>query len=170
MNNEIILTLALILGTIASLRSLDYFLTKLGAIKKVSEKRTYYISKSISFLVIVVAFLLLAIIWSVSLDGVLIFASSIFTVVGVALFAQWSILSNLTASIIIFFTFPARVGDTITIIDGDNTVTGTIIEISLFTIELLDADGETIMYPNNLFIQKPIKKLKKTKEDMCLES
>ena len=170
MSNEIILTIALIFGTIISLKFLGYFLKKSGSIKKVSEKRIFYISKSISFLVIILAFLFLAIIWSVSLSGVLIFASSIFTVVGVALFAQWSILSNLTASVIIFFTFPARVGDTIKIIDGDNSVTGKIVEISLFTIELVDDEGETIMYPNNLFIQKPIKKLKRPKEEVCLVS
>lgn len=170
MNNEIFFTIALLFGTVASLRFLDYFLNKIGSIKKVSEKRIFYITKSISVLGVLLAFLVLAIIWSVSLDGVLIFASSIFTVVGVALFAQWSILSNLTASVIIFFTFPARVGDTITIIDGENSVTGKIVEISLFTIELMDEEGETIMYPNNLFIQKPIKKLRRSKEEKCLVS
>lgn len=163
MSNEIISTLTLIFGTIVILKFLSYFIKKVGSLKKVSEKRIYYISKSISILAIFVSILLLAIIWSVSFNGVLIFASSLFTVVGVALFAQWSILSNLTASIVIFFTFPARIGDIIKIIDGDNTVIGKIVEIKLFTIELIDEEGDIIMYPNNLFMQKPIKKLKKYK-------
>jgi len=103
----------------------------------------------------------MAIIWNVQLGGVMVFASSIFAVIGVALFAQWSILSNLTSSIIIFFTFPARVGDKIKVIDGDNSISGEIIEISLFQIEIEDADGNIVLYPNNLFIQKPIMKIKK---------
>ena len=75
------------------------------------------------------------------------------------MFAQWSILSNVTASIIIFFTFPARVGDSIRIVDGDNSVEGKIKEISLFQIELNDQDGNLIMYPNNLLLQKPVVKI-----------
>ena len=75
------------------------------------------------------------------------------------MFAQWSILSNVTASIIIFFTFPARVGDKIRIVDGENSIEGTIQEISLFQIELKDSDSHTVLYPNNLLLQKPVVKL-----------
>jgi len=103
----------------------------------------------------------LALIWSVSLSGLLVFASSIFAVIGVALFAQWSILSNLTSSIIIFFSFPSRIGDYIKILDGDNSIEGKIIEIELFHIRILDHDDNIVIYPNNLFMQKPIIKLKR---------
>ena len=163
MSNEIILTLILLVGTVLCLKFLAYTIHKLGSIKNVGEKRIFYISKILSFIMVLISFLLLAIIWSVSLSGVLIFASSVFTVIGVALFAQWSILSNITASIVIFFTFPARVGDSIKIIDGDNTVEGKIVEIALFHIELIDGEGETILYPNNLFMQKPIRKIHQNK-------
>ena len=44
---------------------------------------------------------------------------------------------------------------------SDNSITGEIVEISLFQIEILDEDGNTVLYPNNLFIQKPIMKIKK---------
>jgi small-conductance mechanosensitive channel len=98
----------------------------------------------------------IAFIWSVDFEGFSVFASSFFAIVGVALFAQWSILSNVTASIIIFFNFPARVGDTIRIVDGDNSVEGKIKEISLFQIELNDHDGNLVIYPNNLLLQKPV--------------
>lgn len=161
MNSEILLTTFLVIATIVILKSLNFFFNKIGKFKRVSEKRVYYISKTFSLMVFIIALLLLAFIWSVNLSGLLIFASSIFAVIGVALFAQWSILSNVTSSIIIFFTFPSRVGDKIHVIDGENSVIGEIVEISLFQIEIKDEDGNTIFYPNNLFIQKPIKKLKK---------
>lgn len=93
------------------------------------------------------------------MKGFSVFASSLFAIIGVAMFAQWSILSNITASVIIFFNFPARVGDTIKIIDGDNSIEGTIKEITLFQVELKDSDGNLIIYPNNLLLQKPIVKI-----------
>lgn len=89
----------------------------------------------------------------------MVFASSVFAVVGVALFAQWSILSNATASVLIFFSFPARVGDCIKVIDGDNSVEGEIVEIALFNTQLKDYYNNTVIYPNNLLLQKPVQKI-----------
>jgi small-conductance mechanosensitive channel len=147
--------------TLIILSGSKYFLRKIGNSKKVSQRRIYYVAKSISILIIFISMFFLALIWSVSLSGLLVFASSIFAVIGVALFAQWSILSNLTSSIIIFFSFPSRIGDYIKILDGDNSVEGKIIEIELFHIRILDHDDNIVIYPNNLFMQKPIIKLKK---------
>ncbi|MBN2815789.1 MAG: mechanosensitive ion channel [Campylobacterales bacterium] len=161
MSTEILLTTLLVIATIVTLKSLNFFFNKIGKFKRVSEKRVYYINKTFSLLIIIISFLFLAFIWSVNLSGLLIFASSIFAVIGVALFAQWSILSNVTSSIIIFFTFPSRVGDKVQVVDGENSVSGEIVEISLFQIEIKDEDGNTVFYPNNLFMQKPIKKFKK---------
>ncbi len=82
-----------------------------------------------------------------------------FAITGVALFAQWSLLSNITASLVIFFNFPARVGDKIRIMDKDDTVEGSIKEITLFQVELIDKEGNRIFYPNNLLLQRPVQKL-----------
>ncbi len=120
------------------------------------QKRVYYVIKFAHFIIYFLALITLAIVWNVELGGVTVLASSIFAVIGMALFAQWSILSNLTSSIIIFFTFPARVGDKIKIMDGDNSIKGEIVEIALFHIEILDEDGNKILYPNSLFLQKLI--------------
>ncbi|MFA7082998.1 MAG: mechanosensitive ion channel domain-containing protein [Arcobacteraceae bacterium] len=164
-NNNIIMTIILIVGTVATLQLSKYSLNKMGLYKEENEKRIYYISKSINIIVILIAVFLSAAIWSMKFDGILIFISSIFAVIGIALFAQWSILSNITSSVIIFFTFPAKVGESIKILDGDNGVSGKIVEISLFQIHMLSDDGDLIIYPNNLFIQKPIIKLKKPKSN-----
>lgn len=161
MEKNIVLTLVLLVSTIIMLSGSKYFLRKIGENKKVNAKRVFYISKSINVIVIVVALFLAAAIWSMNFDGILIFISSIFAVIGIALFAQWSILSNLTSSIIIFFTFPAKVGERIKIVDGDNSITGKIVEISLFQIHIANEEGDLVIYPNNLFIQKPIIKINK---------
>ena len=162
---NIALTLTVIGLSLLSFKVTDYFINRIGTKKKIIPKRIYYVTKFINFITIFISIMVLFIIWNLQLGGIMVFASSIFAVIGVALFAQWSILSNLTSSIIIFFTFPARVGDKIKVIDGDNSITGEIIEISLFQIEILDNEENTILYPNNLFIQKPIMKIKSTKSD-----
>jgi small-conductance mechanosensitive channel len=135
-------------------------LQKYALIREVPEKRIFYISKVFEILFIFLSIILLFFVWSVDIKSVALFASSFFAIVGVALFAQWSILSNVTASIIIFFNFPARIGDKIKIVDGDNSVEGIIREISLFQIELVDSDENIVFYPNNLILQKPVVKLK----------
>jgi len=155
-----IITLIAVVSFLISLKLSTFLVRKIGTHKKVLPKRIYYVIKFIHFLIFLGFLLSLAIVWNLQLGGVMVFASSIFAVIGVALFAQWSILSNLTSSIIIFFTFPSRVGDRIRIMDGENSVQGEITEISLFQIEIEDEEGNTILYPNNLFIQKPIIKLK----------
>jgi small-conductance mechanosensitive channel len=131
-------------------------LRKFASAKEVKAKRIFYIEKVFDSFFILLVFLLLSFVWRFDIS---VLATSIFAVVGVALFAQWSILSNITASIIIFFTFPARVGDTIRVIDGDNSVEGKITEITLFQISLIDKENNTILYPNNLLLQKPVKKI-----------
>jgi small-conductance mechanosensitive channel len=87
------------------------------------------------------------------------------TVLGVALFAQWSILSNITATIIVFFSFPAKIGDTIAILEKDSLVEGRISDIGIFFVLLKTKDGEVVSIPSNLFIQKVIKR-----KDLDLEA
>jgi small-conductance mechanosensitive channel len=158
---NIIFSLFVVIATVLLIKISDYIIKRTGERKKVIQKRIYYVSKFSHFIIYFLSLIAFAIVWNVQLGGITVLASSVFAVIGVALFAQWSILSNLTSSIIIFFTFPARVGDKIKIIDGDNSITGEIVEISLFHIEILNEQGNKILYPNNLFIQKPIMNIEK---------
>lgn len=98
-------------------------------------------------------------------DQILLFISSIFAVVGVASFAQWSILSNITAGIIIFFSYPFKIGDKIKIHDKEYPVEGEIEDIKAFYVILKTNDGEMITYPNNLLMQKGISVIYKSLEE-----
>lgn len=164
-DNNIVLSIITIIISFLIFKITTYSIKKIGKTKDILPKRIYYVIKFSQFIIMILLLLGLAVIWNVQFGGLMIFASSIFAVIGVALFAQWSILSNLTASIIIFFTFPARVGDKIKVLDGDNSIIGTIKEISLFQIEIIDEENNIVLYPNNLFIQKPIIKMKKEKKE-----
>lgn len=159
MSSNILWSIAAVIVSYVSYRLFKGLLEKIARRKGAAEKRLFYIEKVFELLFVVAALIVIAFIWSVDIKGISVVASSVFAIIGVAMFAQWSILSNVTASIIIFFTFPARIGDTIRIVDGDNSVEGTIQEISLFQIELKDSDNHTVLYPNNLLLQKPVIKL-----------
>ena len=76
------------------------------------------------------------------------------------MFAQWSILSNITSGVILFFSFPFKIGDIIKIHDKDFPIEAEIVNIGAFHVFLKTDDGEQIIYPNNLLLQKGISILK----------
>jgi len=127
---------------------------KFGRITLKSESRTLHIVRIINILINVFGIIIIAIIWGVRPQNMMIAASSVFAVIGVAFFAQWSILSNITAGLIIFFTTPFRIGHEITIVDKDMPIVATIESILTFYTHLRTDDGELIVIPNSLFLQK----------------
>jgi small-conductance mechanosensitive channel len=120
------------------------------------ERRTNLVIKYMHLFINILAIVALTIVWGVQTRDIFIALSSIATVVGVAMFAQWSILSNITAGIILFFSFPFKIGDTIRIHDKDFPIEAEIEDISAFHVYLSTKDGEKIIYPNNLLLQRGI--------------
>ncbi|WP_298392142.1 mechanosensitive ion channel domain-containing protein [Flavobacterium sp.] len=129
---------------------------KYAKTSEIIEQRANLVTKYIDLLINIIAIISLIVIWGVKKDQILLTVSSITTVVGVAMFAQWSILSNITAGVILFFFFPFKIGDTIKIHDKDFPIQAEIEDISAFHINLKTIDGERITYPNNLLLQKGI--------------
>ena len=87
--------------------------------------------------------------------------SSVFAVIGIALFAIWSILSNITSGVIMFFSFPYKVGDKIKIHDKDYPLEAIIEDIRTFQLILRDDNGDLVTYPNNLILQKAVTLIQK---------
>ena len=131
----------------------------------VMERRTNLVIKYIHLLISILAIISLIVIWGVQKEDILITLSSIATVVGVAMFAQWSILSNITSGIILFFSFPFKIGDIIKVHDKDFDIEAEIIDINAFHTDLMTQDGERIVYPNSLLLQKGISIVKPKFED-----
>ncbi len=127
--------------------------------------RSNLVIKYIDLLINILAVITLIIIWGVKKDDILLTASSIATVVGVAMFAQWSILSNITSGVILFFFFPFKIGDIIKIHDKDFPIQAEIEDINAFHVDLKTSDGEKITYPNNLLLQKGISIIQDSFED-----
>ena len=111
-------------------------------------------------------------IWSVNFKDLGALLASIFAVIGVALFAQWSILSNITAGVIIFFSYPFKIGNTIRIFDKEihktdknGEETFVIEDIRALHLHLRRGNGEILTYPNSLVLQKGVSLVQTYNED-----
>lgn len=135
--------------------SIHSLVHRIGRDKGVPYGRIQYVRTVLILGWSTLAFLAVGFVIGIGYAEVGLFFGSIFAVVGVALFAQWSILSNATASVVIFFFFPFRLGDYVKIIDGDNSVEGRVKEITLFHV-ILERENGVSTYPNAMIFQKAI--------------
>ncbi len=131
---------------------------KVGSISDLNEARTRLVSKYFSFGFTTLTIVAFTLIWGVNVRELGLILSSVFAVIGVALFAQWSILSNVTAGIILFFSFPFKIGDRIMIMDKEIESSGAYVieDIRAYHIHLRKENGELLTYPNNLMLQKAV--------------
>lgn len=77
--------------------------------------------------------LIYAAIWNIETQDLLVFFTSTITVIGIAFFANWSILSNITASLILYFNHPLKIGETVRIYDKEFDTEGELIDLSFFS-------------------------------------
>jgi len=104
-------TKLILIGVLIVVLILVAYLTKKALIRfsllKAIEPHRRKIIVGISYLVYyVIAFLIVLLIIGIDIKQFAFFATSILAVLGVGFFAQWSILSNITASVILFFLSP----------------------------------------------------------------
>ena len=118
-----------------------------SAIKGVFAARVLVATLSLSLLLLA---------WGIDFSGLLVLSTSILTVTGVALFASWSLLSNITAYFILLTNVAYRRGNFVRILDGDNYIEGYIADVGTFSTRLLTTERETLMYPNNLILTRPV--------------
>lgn len=124
----------------------------------IQEPRGLIIKKVINSILSLICAAFVLLIWGVKQADLAIFLGSVLTVVGVAFFAQWSLLSNITSSIIIFFNHPVKLNDSIIILEGkDYGIEGKVKNIGLFFVTILTKDSDEITLPNNIFILKSIR-------------
>ncbi len=103
----------------------------------------------------VIALAIILLIWGFDFNWLLAVSSGIIALTGVALFASWSILSNITAFFILLVHQSYKRGNFIRVVEGENFVEGFIAEINIFNTVLISDNREYIIYPNNLLIARP---------------
>ncbi|MBV1923407.1 MAG: mechanosensitive ion channel family protein [Flavobacteriaceae bacterium] len=157
---QIIQTVIIIVSYILISTISQYIVKKVGAKFTYAKPRVKIIKKLFNLIYFVLFFNIILFIWGVKQSELMYFVTSLLTVLGIAFFAQWSIISNITSSLIIFFNHPVKIGDTISIIDKDFNIEGEISDIGIFFLSIKLNGDEKVTIPNNVFIQKMIKKKK----------
>lgn len=153
---EIIGTGVLLFAIIALRIISTRLVRRYSRVSEVLEQRTNLVIRYISIILTILFVVGILTIWGVKSENVFTTLSAIVTVIGVAMFAQWSILSNITSGIILLFSFPFRIGDIIRVHDKDFPIEAEIEDIRAFHTLLKTKSGELITYPNNLLLQKGI--------------
>ncbi|MGR6874599.1 mechanosensitive ion channel domain-containing protein [Pseudomonas sp. HK3] len=160
---NILIGIGFVLSFVVLSNAIENWIERLGRKRQVTNERIFYIQKIIKLMCFIALLLTAGGVFGFNYSEFSFIVSSIFAVVGIALFAQWSILSNVTASLIIFFFFPYKVGDKVRITDEKEHLEGDIIEITLFHLILKRECGDILTYPNSLVFQKAIIVHPKTK-------
>ena len=137
-----------------------FYLLK-GAAKKtqsefnIRQARYLAIRRMLTVGFILTAFAGLILIWGLNFKNVWVSISSALAVVAIAFFAVWSLVGNILAGVIIYFTSPFMIEDQIEVMpDG---IKGKVMAINTFYTVLLDEDLNYINVPNSLFFQKYIR-------------
>lgn len=155
---EIQLIETFVLGTILVIiklftqKSINKFLSKFDF----DLKRKRITQRIINLFLTILAIIILAGIWNIKRNELMVFLTSVITVLGIAFFAQWSILSNITSSLILFFNHPLKIGQNVRVLEKDYDVEGQLIDISFFFMYVRDKEGNTITIPTSVVLQKTI--------------
>lgn len=100
--------------------------------------------------------LIFAAIWNIETKDLLVFFTSTITVIGIAFFANWSILSNITASLILYFNHPLNIGETMRIYDKEFDVEGELVDLSFFFMYIRSKEGYLITIPTSAVLNKTV--------------
>lgn len=134
---------------------------RIGKKSGTTEARASLIGRYATVAIVFIGILIEAFILGADFGDISLLFSSVFAVIGIALFAIWSILSNITSGVIMFFSFPYKVGDKIKIHDKDYPIEAIIEDIRAFQLILREDNGDLVTYPNNLILQKAVTLMKK---------
>lgn len=132
---------------------------KVSLVKSLEPNRKKVVLSTFYFIYYALFSLVIILTLGIDLKEVSIFLSSVMAIIGVAFFAQWSLLSNLTSSVIIFFYYPLKIGNKIRILDKEIDSSGVVINITGFYVMLKTDKGEEISIPNSIILQRGIQYL-----------
>jgi small-conductance mechanosensitive channel len=153
---QIIETVIIIAGYI-----ITHYITKIfvnNSLKQthLQRGRRKMIIKAVHLLSFLTVTILLSAVWGLKQNEIAVFVGTILTALGIAFFAQWSLLSNVTSSLLLFFNHPVKIGDTIKVLDKDYAFEGEVTDLTYFFVHLKTKDGGIITIPNSLLLQKSV--------------
>ncbi|WP_178988212.1 mechanosensitive ion channel domain-containing protein [Winogradskyella schleiferi] len=159
--SEIIYSLILLIILFIIRKIIVITVKKIGHKSGTTEARAALIGRYVTVALVLIAILIESFILGAEPQQISLVFSSVFAVIGIGLFAIWSILSNITSGVIMFFSFPYKVGDKIKIHDKDAPIEAIIEDIRAFQLILREDNGNITTYPNNLILQKAVTLMQK---------
>lgn len=136
-----------------------------GKAKEVSKsrnlKKTRYFAmrRVISFLSLFVIAIIIIFVWGINIKNLWISLAGVLAMIAVAFVAVWSLIGNILAGIILYFTTPFKINDTIEVLpDG---IKGKVLAINTFYTIIADEEENYINIPNSLFFQKYVKNFRR---------
>jgi small-conductance mechanosensitive channel len=152
--NQLLLTFGLLIVAViiklVSRKSVNRFLNRFDF----DTKRKRIVHRIINLFLFIFVTVSLISIWNIDQKDLIVFLTSVVTVLGIAFFAQWSILSNITSSLILFFNHPLKIGQNIRVLDKEYDVEGKLIDISFFFMYIRNEEGYLITIPTSVALQK----------------
>lgn len=134
----------------------NILIKQIGSKSGINDARIRLMRRYVTVSLLLIGILIECFVLGAKFEDIAVIFSSIFAIIGIALFAIWSILSNVTSGIIMFFNFPYKVGDKIEIHDKDFPIKAIIEDIRAFQLHLRLDNGDLVTYPNNLMLQKAV--------------
>lgn len=119
-------------------------------------KRKKITMRIINLFLLLFVLVVLAAIWNIDRSQFMVFITSLITVLGIAFFAQWSILSNITSSLILFFNHPVKIGQRVKVLDREYDIEGKLIDISFYFLYIKTDKGELITIPTSVALTKTL--------------
>jgi small-conductance mechanosensitive channel len=110
----------------------------------------------LKWIIRLVALLLILSVLGVQLGGLWAILSTVFAMIAIGFVAVWSVLSNVSCTVIMLVSRPFHIGDEIEI--AGEPIQGRVVDLNFVYTTLKDGDGRLIQVPNNLFFQKVIKR------------
>lgn len=158
---QIIETLIIIIGYAIIHYMTRFFVNEALKQTQLQRGRRKIIIKAVHLLSFLMSIVLLAAIWGLKQNEIAVFVGTILTALGIAFFAQWSLLSNITSSLLLFFNHPVKIGDNIKVLDKDFPFEGEIVDLTYFFIHIKTEDGGITTIPNSLLLQKSVTVIEK---------
>ncbi len=124
----------------------------------IKTSRYFAIKRLITMVTLALSVAALVVIWKVNVKNAWMSITGILALVALAFFAVWSLIGNILAGVIIYFTSPFKIEDTIEVLPDD--IRGKVLAINTFYTVLRDEERNYINIPNSLLFQKYIKVLK----------
>jgi small-conductance mechanosensitive channel len=158
---QIIETIVVIVGYFTAYYTTKVFINNSLKQTHLQRGRRKMIIKAVHLVSFLAASIFLSAIWGLKQNEIAVFVGTLLTALGIAFFAQWSLLSNITSSLLLFFNHPVKIGDTLKVLDKEYPFEGEVTDLTYFFVHLKSANGEIITIPNSLLLQKSVSVVEK---------